>query len=80
MRRAALIAPFLIVSFLAGGGSIAAETERYRMEKSTTGYVRIDTETGEMSICEERTGQLVCKVAADERRPSRTTSNGWRRG
>ncbi|TIS04904.1 MAG: hypothetical protein E5X09_21840, partial [Mesorhizobium sp.] len=26
-----------------------------------------DTQTGAMSICEERSGQLVCKLAADER-------------
>lgn len=45
----------------------AEETERYRLEKSEQGYVRMDTQTGEMSICEERTGQLVCKLAADER-------------
>ncbi|TIV69269.1 MAG: hypothetical protein E5V89_19505, partial [Mesorhizobium sp.] len=29
--------------------------------------VRMDTQTGAMSICEERSGQLVCKMAADER-------------
>lgn len=45
----------------------AEEAERYRLEKSDTGYVRMDTKTGEMSICEERAGQLVCKLAADER-------------
>jgi anti-sigma-K factor RskA len=28
----------------------------------------IDTRTGEMSICAEKTGQLVCRLAADERR------------
>ena len=27
----------------------------------------MDTATGEMSICEERSGQLVCKLATDER-------------
>lgn len=43
------------------------DTDRYRLEKSATGYVRMDTQTGEMSICEERAGQLVCKLAADER-------------
>ena len=45
----------------------ADETDRYRLEKSDNGYVRMDTQTGEMSICEERSGQLVCKLAADER-------------
>lgn len=48
-------------------GVQAQESERYRLEKTEQGYVRMDTQTGEMSICEERTGQLVCRVAADER-------------
>ena len=66
MRHIAIIAPCLLVPLLAGGAS-AAEVERYRLEKSATGYVRMDTKTGEMSICEEKWGELVCKIAADER-------------
>jgi hypothetical protein len=50
-----------------GAAASAEEAERYRLEKSETGYVRMDTRTGAMSICEERSGQLVCKLAADER-------------
>jgi flagellar motility protein MotE (MotC chaperone) len=45
----------------------ANDVERYRLEKSANGYVRMDTQTGAMSICEEKEGQLVCRVAADER-------------
>ena len=48
-------------------GASAQEGERYRLEKTEQGYVRMDTQTGDMSICEERSGQLVCRVAADER-------------
>ena len=69
MRRAATIA-FLVSGTMLAGAAGAAETERYRLEKSETGYVRMDTQTGEMSICEERSGQLVCRVAADERSES----------
>jgi hypothetical protein len=47
--------------------AMAQDTDRYTMEKSNNGYVRMDRKTGEMSICEERSGQLVCKLAADER-------------
>jgi len=43
-------------------------TNRYTIEKSANGFVRLDTRTGEMSICTETDGQLVCKMAADERR------------
>ena len=66
MRNAATIAS-LVAGTLMAGAANAAEAERYRLEKSETGYVRMDTRSGEMSICEERAGQLVCRVAADER-------------
>lgn len=45
----------------------AQEAERYTLEKTPNGYVRMDNRSGKMSFCEERTGQLVCKLAADER-------------
>lgn len=64
MRVAALaacLAVFPLAAAHAGG------TERYRLEKSADGYVRMDTETGAMSICRETDGQLVCRAAADER-------------
>ncbi|MGF7008062.1 hypothetical protein [Aminobacter sp. BE322] len=66
MRQSAI----LLVPLLAGlgmGNASAAEVQRYQMEKTEKGYVRMDTQTGEMSICEDRDGQLVCKLAADER-------------
>jgi hypothetical protein len=66
MRPVALIVPALLLAGLVGSAS-GEEVERYRLEKTENGYVRMDTATGEMSICEERTGQLVCKMAADER-------------
>jgi tetrahydromethanopterin S-methyltransferase subunit B len=66
MRHAATIAT-LVAGTAIGGVALGAEAERYRLEKSATGYVRMDTQSGEMSICEERAGQLVCRVAADER-------------
>jgi hypothetical protein len=66
MRAVALLVPGLVLAGLVGSAS-GEEVERYRLEKTDTGYVRMDTATGEMSICEERTGQLVCKLAADER-------------
>jgi hypothetical protein len=45
-----------------------AATNRYTMEKTESGFVRLDTLTGEMSICTQQAGQLVCRLAADERR------------
>lgn len=66
MYLKAIVASAVFVSF-AGVAAHAAETERFRLEKTESGYVRMDTQTGQMSICEERAGQLVCKMAADER-------------
>lgn len=66
MRLITTIIP-VVLTMLASTNANAAETERYRLEKTDTGYVRMDTQTGEMSICEERTGQLICKLATDAR-------------
>ncbi len=61
LAATALIAPLLAAA------PAAAENGRYVMEKTGEGYVRMDTATGEMSICAEKNGQIVCKLAADER-------------
>jgi hypothetical protein len=66
MRFSAIIAPALFV-MLAASGAHAQDQERYTLEKSGDGFVRMDKTTGEMSICEEKGGQLVCRLAADER-------------
>lgn len=66
MQLKSIIASAFLVSALSFP-AMAQDTDRYTMEKSDNGYVRMDRKTGEMSICEERSGQLVCKLAADER-------------
>lgn len=65
MRPIALIFPILLMA--QAGSASAAEPDRYRLEKTPDGYVRMDTRTGEMSVCQEKWGELVCKMAADER-------------
>jgi hypothetical protein len=59
------LSPFAVI--LALTAVAGAEEERYQLERTDNGYVRLNTATGEMSICEERSGQLVCKAAAEER-------------
>ncbi|RWG90067.1 hypothetical protein [Mesorhizobium sp.] len=66
MRLQQILIPAALCSLVAAS-AYSEETDRYRLEKSANGYVRMDTQTGAMSICEERSGQLVCKMAADER-------------
>ena len=46
-------------------GAVAAD--RYTLERTEDGYVRLDTQTGAMSICKESGTELVCRAAADER-------------
>ncbi|TDH38208.1 hypothetical protein E2A64_03555 [Pseudohoeflea suaedae] len=41
---------------------------RYVLERTDEGLVRLDTLTGEMSVCEQKSEQVVCKLPADERR------------
>lgn len=66
MRIAAVVIAPLLLS-LSAASALSAEAQRYQMEKTDKGYVRMDTQTGEMSICVERDNQLVCKLAAEER-------------
>ena len=44
----------------------AQENGRYQLERSEDGFVRLDTATGQMSLCTETRRQLVCEDAQDE--------------
>ena len=48
---------------------LAAEPDaaRFQLERSGDHFVRLDRQTGAMSLCEEKDGSLVCRMAADER-------------
>ncbi len=63
MRTQVLVATATLIAIAAP----ASDEERYRLEKNENGYVRMDTRTGAMSICQDTGGQLVCRAAADER-------------
>ena len=43
------------------------DTARFQLERSGDHFVRLDKQTGAMSLCEEKDGSLVCRMAADER-------------
>lgn len=55
------------VLFLLPVPALAQGTERFQLERTENGYVRLNTETGAVSSCTEENGQLVCRMAADER-------------
>ena len=65
MRISAL--PLTFAALLLAGSAHAEGEGRYRMEKTEAGLVRLDTVSGEISLCREQDGQLVCRMAADER-------------
>lgn len=44
----------------------AQDAERYRLERTQDGYVRLDTATGAMTLCRETEGRLVCAPARQE--------------
>lgn len=58
--------PFLVF-LLSPVAAMSQDTVRYALEKTADGYVRMDKSTGQMSICKEADGQLICRLAADER-------------
>jgi exonuclease VII small subunit len=65
MRISAL--PLIFVATLLAGSAHAEGEGRYRMEKTETGFIRLDTASGDVSLCREQDGQIVCRMAADER-------------
>lgn len=59
----------LAVLSLVTPAAIAQETnaDRYTLEKSDSGFVRLDRQTGAVTLCTEDQGTLTCRMAADER-------------
>jgi hypothetical protein len=61
----------LWVMAVAGGAAMFgqlpanAQEERFRLERTDDGYVRMDTRTGEMSLCREQDGRLTCTPTSD---------------
>lgn len=66
-RFVALIASSaLLVSV--GGSAAFGQEGRYVMQRADDGFVRLDTQTGEMSLCRKQDEQFVCRMSADDRR------------
>ncbi len=56
------------IGLAVGAATAAAQEGRFIMERTEDGIVRLDTFTGELSACSAVEGQMVCRMAADERR------------
>ena len=62
-----VIGAAVVMAFAAAPAMGQEQVERYQMERTDDGYVRLDTRTGAMSTCQEKSGQLICRMATDER-------------
>lgn len=48
-------------------GAAEPDAGRFQLERNGDHFVRLDRQTGAMSLCAEKDGNLVCRMAADER-------------
>ncbi len=62
MRSLAILASAI---FLVGSGAEAQQ--RFQLERTERGIVRLDTETGALTLCREDGEGLTCRMAPDER-------------
>ncbi|MBP1851359.1 hypothetical protein [Rhizobium halophytocola] len=67
MYRQALLAASLFALLPASVGAEDLENGRYTFQPMENGLVRLDTRTGAMSLCQDKDGALICRMAADER-------------
>ncbi|MEM9999712.1 MAG: hypothetical protein AAF940_02425 [Pseudomonadota bacterium] len=44
-----------------------AQEGRFLLERTENGYVRMDTQSGDLALCVEEDDQIICRAAADER-------------
>lgn len=62
LRTMMIAAAALLVALPA----MAEENGRYQLERSENGFVRLDTMTGEMSLCRETESGLSCEMTHDD--------------
>ncbi|CDN51142.1 hypothetical protein [Neorhizobium galegae] len=43
------------------------QTNRFQLQRTETGIVRLDTDTGAMTLCRDENGTLACRMQPDER-------------
>ncbi|MBP1842043.1 hypothetical protein J2046_000287 [Rhizobium petrolearium] len=44
-----------------------AQPNRFQLERTESGIVRLDTQTGAMTLCHDENGTLACRMQPDER-------------
>jgi len=61
----AILASMFILGLAAT--ATAQDADRYQLEQKGDTFVRLDKQTGQISTCTDQSGQLVCRMAADDR-------------
>ncbi|EJZ22382.1 hypothetical protein NE852_02985 [Rhizobium sp. Pop5] len=62
-----LVLTFGAVFLALAAAAAEPDASRFQLERSGDHFVRLDRQTGAMSICQDKDGALVCRMAADER-------------
>jgi hypothetical protein len=65
MKTLALMTCALLVPLAASAQQ--PQTNRFQLQRTETGIVRLDTETGAMTLCRDENGTLACRMQPDER-------------
>ncbi|MBX3598767.1 MAG: hypothetical protein KF874_14455 [Rhizobiaceae bacterium] len=60
-----ILTSMFVIGF--AGLGVAQDAERYTLERDGDNFVRLDKRTGAISTCTQQSGQLVCRLAADDR-------------
>jgi hypothetical protein len=56
-----------MAAMLAASAAHADQTGRYVFQKSGDGFARLDSETGQISLCDNKSDQLTCRPATEEK-------------
>jgi hypothetical protein len=74
--RIASLAAMALLSIGVLAAYAQSDDERYTLEKSANGYVRMDKQTGEMSICQNNPASLSANWRPTSAQPSKAKSTG----
>lgn len=67
MRRLAnIIAAASVAGMVFHAGAIQAQ-QRFQLQRTDKGIVRLDSETGAITVCRDENNELTCRMAPDER-------------
>ena len=69
LRIVPVVAAFALIASAANAQTAAPDTEngRYTLNQAQDGYLRLDTRSGQVSLCSKRTAGWACQPVPDER-------------